>query len=61
MILYILFLCSFFFAQTNSNKLDTDINTNSIDSLSLDNPLNSPSLTIDSLLNGSQGNDIFYE
>ena len=61
MIFYILFLCSFFFAQTNSNKLDTNINANLIDSLSLDSPLNLSSSTIDSLLNESQSNDIFYE
>jgi len=61
MILYVLFFCSFFFAQTNSDKIDTNINTNLIDTLSLDDSFYISSLKIDSLLNGSKGNDIFYE
>ena len=52
MIFYIFLFCSFFFAQNISDTIDT---------LAVNKTSYSSSLKIDSLLNGSQNNDIFYE
>ncbi|SVC10695.1 uncharacterized protein METZ01_LOCUS263549, partial [marine metagenome] len=52
MIFYIFLFCSFFFAQNISDTIDT---------LAVKKTSYSSSLKIDSLLNGSQNNDIFYE
>ena len=59
MIFYIFLFCSFFFAQNIYDKIDTTININLIDTSALNNSSYSSSLKIDSLLNGSQNNDIF--
>tara|TARA_B100001142_G_scaffold324650_1_gene376745 strand:+ start:347 stop:2215 length:1869 start_codon:yes stop_codon:yes gene_type:complete len=61
MIFCILLFFSLSFAQIDSNKVDKVVNINLIDTLSLDDSLYVSSLKIDSLLNGSQNNDIFYE
>ena len=58
MIFYSLLFFSLFFAQIDSNKVDMVIK---VDTLSLDDSLYVSSIKIDSLLNGSQNNDIFYE
>ena len=52
MIFYIFLFCSFFFAQNISDTIDT---------LAVKKKSYSSSLKIDSLLNSSQNNDIFYE
>ena len=61
MIFCILLFFSLSFAQIDSNKVDKVVNINLIDTLFLDDSLYVSSLKIDSLLNRSQNNDIFYE
>ncbi len=60
--IFFFLFCSFFFAQDNSsNNIDSTLNINLIDSLSIQDTMYSSNLIIDSLLNGSRSNDIFYE
>ena len=59
--IFFFLFCSLFFAQDSSNNIDSTLNINLIDTLSIQDTMYDSNLIIDSLLNGSQNNDIFYE
>ena len=60
-IFFLLFYSIFFAKDSPSNDIDNTLNVDLIDSLSIQDTMYSSNLIIDSLLNGSRSNDIFYE